>query len=152
MYHLVYNLSYLCSVCGYAACWSVSRSSPGSTIFATSTARWITSFFVLTLCTNTYCTGASVISVSMTCFLFKPTHSAFIVYRIWTSTRSLGPSHKGSHGVMPMVMAIIESGGIYASALLALLATYLSGSNGQYVALDAVTPIIVRCFLWLTKL
>jgi len=51
---------------------------------------------------------------------------------------------------MPVLMAVVESGGLYASALLALLITYLSGSNGQFPALDVVTPITV-CYFFVTK-
>ena len=44
---------------------------------------------------------------------------------------------------MPVIMVLIESGGLHASAWLALLVTYLSDSNGQFVALDTITPLVV---------
>ena len=44
---------------------------------------------------------------------------------------------------MPVVMALVESGALHASAWLALLITYLTGSNGQYAALDVITPLVV---------
>ena len=69
--------------------------------------------------------------------------SGLIAYRIWASIHSLAPRKNGGRGLMPVLMAVVESGGLYASALLALLTTYLSGSNGQFAALDVVTPIVV---------
>ena len=44
---------------------------------------------------------------------------------------------------MPVIMALVESGALHATAWLALLITYLSGSNGQYAALDVITPLVV---------
>ena len=39
---------------------------------------------------------------------------------------------------------IVESGALYAVSVLSLLIAYLAKSNGQYAALDAVTPLVVR--------
>ena len=63
------------------------------------------------------------------------------------SIRSLGPRQRGSRGLMPVIMALVESGGLHATAWLALLITYLSGSNGQYPALDVITPLVVCHFM-----
>jgi hypothetical protein len=38
---------------------------------------------------------------------------------------------------------IIESGAIYTASVTALLISYLTGSNGQYPALDLITPLVV---------
>jgi hypothetical protein len=44
---------------------------------------------------------------------------------------------------LPILIVIIESGAIYATGVLSILLAYLSGSNGQYAVLDAVSPIMV---------
>lgn len=48
---------------------------------------------------------------------------------------------------LPILIVIVESGAIYATGVLSILLAYLSGSNGQYTVLDAVSPImgIVFC-------
>ena len=38
---------------------------------------------------------------------------------------------------------IVQSAALYSAALVSLLATYVAGSNAQYVCLDALQPIIV---------
>lgn len=38
---------------------------------------------------------------------------------------------------------IIESGAIYTASVLCLLVSYLVNSNGQYPALDLITPLVV---------
>ena len=38
---------------------------------------------------------------------------------------------------------IVQSAALYSAALISLLATYVAGSNAQYVCLDALQPIIV---------
>lgn len=68
---------------------------------------------------------------------------AFIVYRIFASIPPVGSLHKGNRALMAMLMAVVESGGLYASASVAVLATYLSNTNGQFVAFDVVPPLIV---------
>jgi hypothetical protein len=44
---------------------------------------------------------------------------------------------------LPILIVIVESGAIYATGVLSILLAYLSGSNGQYAVLDAVSPIMV---------
>lgn len=48
---------------------------------------------------------------------------------------------------LPILIVIVESGAIYATGVLSILMAYLSGSNGQYAVLDAVSPVmgIVFC-------
>ena len=46
--------------------------------------------------------------------------------------------------MLPIIMAIIESGALYSINMLAVLVLYLCKSNGQYTALDIVTPLVVR--------
>jgi hypothetical protein len=43
-----------------------------------------------------------------------------------------------------VVMLVVESGALYATSVFCLLVTYKAGSNGQYVLLDMITPLVVR--------
>ncbi|KAI0318591.1 hypothetical protein OF83DRAFT_934320 [Amylostereum chailletii] len=108
------------AVTGYVVCWQFSRASPDSTVFSTA-ASWITTFFVLTFCINIICTAA-------------------IVFRILFSVRGMITSGRGN--VVPAMVVIVESGALYAGSVLALLVSYLAGSNGQFPALDVVTPLV----------
>ena len=42
-----------------------------------------------------------------------------------------------------VIETIVQSAALYSAALISLLATYVAGSNAQYVCLDALQPIIV---------
>ena len=53
--------------------------------------------------------------------------------------------------LFPVMIVIIESGALYTSGIIAFLCTYLAGSNGQYPALDLITPLVVRTWLDLNK-
>jgi len=48
----------------------------------------------------------------------------------------------GASSLWPVMTIILESGAIYSSTLLVLLATYASNSFSQYIALDMLVPII----------
>jgi len=91
-------------------------------LFSSSLAGWATSFFSISLAQN----------IITTCL---------IVYRIWRVNMDVarGP---GSRSLWPVISVILESGAIYSSTLLVLLATYASGSFAQYIALDMLVPII----------
>ncbi|KAL0945862.1 hypothetical protein HGRIS_012147 [Hohenbuehelia grisea] len=108
---------------GYVVTWSLSKATPGSDIFETASA-WITTFFVLTMCINVICTGA-------------------IVWRIYWTRRAV-ISAQGS--LFPVALAIVESGAVYATGVLGSLIAYLTGSNGQYTALDVITPLVGIAF------
>lgn len=103
--------------------WSTSI--PGTPIFFTAT-QWITAYFVITMCINLYCTG-------------------LIAWRIYNTGR-FRPS---AGNMMPIIVVLIESGALYTSSVIAMLCSYLSGSNGQYPALDLITPLvgIVFCLI-----
>ncbi|KIK61183.1 hypothetical protein GYMLUDRAFT_590960 [Collybiopsis luxurians FD-317 M1] len=111
---------------GYVVCWSLSEAHPGSNIFHTA-ASWITTFFVLTMCINALCT-------------------ILIALRIFLTS---SPSKASGQSLLPVFVTIVESGALYASGVLGLLIAFLSGSNGQYPALDICTPLvgIVYCLI-----
>ncbi|OJA13429.1 hypothetical protein AZE42_12151, partial [Rhizopogon vesiculosus] len=47
---------------------------------------------------------------------------------------------------LPVVIVIVESGALYATSVLVLLVTFLTGSNAQYIMLDVITPIVGIAF------
>ncbi|KAF8506468.1 hypothetical protein JB92DRAFT_3145441 [Gautieria morchelliformis] len=93
-----------------------------SGLFASSLAGWATSFFSISLVQNV-----------ITTFL--------IVYRIWRVNMNVARG-LGNRSLWPVMAVILESGAIYSSTLLVLLAAYVSNSFVQYVALDMLVPII----------
>jgi len=111
-------------IVGFVACATISRAIPGTTIFAAAK-QWIATFFSLTMCINVLCTGT-------------------IVWRIWS--RSWG---RAGGSYIAIIAVIIESGALYTFSVLALLIAFLSGSDGQNAALDAVQPIVGIIFLLL---
>ena len=72
----------------------------------------------------------------------NPPTLAAIAYRIYATRRGLGMGMPNT--LMPVTIAIVESGALYAVAVLSLLIAYLAHTDGQYAALDAVSPLIVR--------
>jgi len=104
---------------------SEARLAPSAPVFALK--NWVSTFFSITLFTNFSCT-------------------ALIAYKIWSTTRQTGQllSTSGVHSrsTFSALMIVVESGAIYSISLVTLLATFLSGSWSQYIALDAVVQII----------
>ncbi|KAG2347257.1 hypothetical protein BDR05DRAFT_987825 [Suillus weaverae] len=112
------------AVTGYIIVWSLTKADSSSTVFTTAHS-WITIFFTLTMITSVTCTTV-------------------IAWRIYHTRRFMS---NGLAPYLPILIVIVESGAIYATGVLSILLTYLSGSNGQYTVLDAVSPImgIVFC-------
>ncbi|KAJ6598008.1 hypothetical protein B0H10DRAFT_735018 [Mycena sp. CBHHK59/15] len=96
-------------------------------IFAQRTGQWITSFYSTTLVCNF-------------------TATALLAYRLWTIDRNVHGSRVGRGVTIPVLMVIIDAGALYSVTLLAALLCFVSKSNGQYVVLDMVTPIISIAF------
>lgn len=46
--------------------------------------------------------------------------------------------------VAHVLVAIVDTAALYTLGYLGVLASYLSKSNGQYAAIDAMAPLIVR--------
>ncbi|KAI9510761.1 hypothetical protein F5148DRAFT_976251 [Russula earlei] len=112
---------------GFVAVWYITRADAGTDIFHVAKA-WITAYFSLTVSTNVICSGA-------------------IALRIFLLSRRL-PSG-GALPLRPIMSVIIESSALYALGVLAALVSFLSGSNGQYAAVDAIIPLvgIVFCLI-----
>lgn len=66
-----------------------------------------------------------------------------IIYRIYTTGSFRDDFRLGMSGMVPVIVVLAESGALYTSGIIAFLCTYIAGSNGQYPALDIITPLIV---------
>ncbi|KAI8977818.1 hypothetical protein BD414DRAFT_445877 [Trametes punicea] len=91
-------------------------------VFAVQTGRWITAVYALTLGTN----------LSSTILL---------AWRIWTVARR-SAQYRASNIFSPVLRVIIESGAIYSMTITAALISFVVQSNGVYVMLDMISPII----------
>ncbi|KIM75047.1 hypothetical protein PILCRDRAFT_827604 [Piloderma croceum F 1598] len=103
-------------------CWVLSHAKPGELVFESVLVPWITSSFVMTLVTNIICT-------------------AMIAFRIWQSQQRFKEARATSR-LFPVMVMIIESGAIYSSALISVIATYATGNNAQYIIVDFVPSLI----------
>lgn len=58
---------------------------------------------------------------------------------------------RGSRPHWLIIFALVESSALYTLNVIATLATFLSGSFGQYIALDSIVPVVVSvlCILFL---
>ncbi|KAA1477754.1 hypothetical protein DENSPDRAFT_875409 [Dentipellis sp. KUC8613] len=104
-------------VCSCMIEYTLAHSKTGNIFTAPS--RWIKAFHVLMLITIIYCNAA-------------------IVWKIWT----VGNFKHGGSKLFPVIIVIIETGALYTSNLVAFLVVYLNSSNGQYIALDLITPLV----------
>ncbi|EJF58020.1 hypothetical protein DICSQDRAFT_26406, partial [Dichomitus squalens LYAD-421 SS1] len=95
-------------------------------VFAVQTSEWITSFYALTLATNLSAT-------------------TLLAFRIWTVTRR-SAQYRSSNFLAPVLRVIIESGAIYSMTITAVLISFVVKSNGVYVLLDMICPIISIVF------
>lgn len=103
--------------------WDLSQTPIGSPI-STAGAWCVTSFYILTMLLSAAC-------------------SALISWRIYRTRRAI-PG--GVSVLLPVLIAIIESGTIYAASLLASLLTFLSGSNARFLAVNIIPPIMGTAF------
>ncbi|KAA1477753.1 hypothetical protein DENSPDRAFT_844948 [Dentipellis sp. KUC8613] len=85
--------------------------------------RWIKAFHILMLVTIIYCNVA-------------------IVWTIWRA----GNFQENGSKLLPILIVIIETSALYTSNLIAFLVVYLNNSNGQYIALDLITPLVPVVF------
>ncbi|KAI0325773.1 hypothetical protein GY45DRAFT_1260319 [Cubamyces sp. BRFM 1775] len=95
-------------------------------VFAVQTGRWITAVYALTLGTN--------LSSTM-----------LLAGRIWTVARR-SAQYRSSNIFSPVLRVIIESGAIYSMTITAALISFVVKSNGVYVLLDMISPIISIVF------
>ncbi|KAI0330249.1 hypothetical protein GY45DRAFT_1370957 [Cubamyces sp. BRFM 1775] len=95
------------------------------TVFLTTVGRWITAFYASTLATNFFVT-------------------ILLAYKIWTTNQRIARMRQGS--LLPVVRVVADAGMLYSVTLAAALGCFVQKSNGQYVVLDMVCPIISITF------
>ncbi|KAJ7769655.1 hypothetical protein DFH07DRAFT_1058127 [Mycena maculata] len=96
-------------------------------IYARQLGKWITSFYSMTVSCNLIAT-------------------ALLSYRLWTVNRNANNSRVGKGLTIPALLVVIDAGALYSFTILAALICFALESNGQYVVLDMVTPIISIAF------
>ncbi|KAH9973355.1 hypothetical protein BGW80DRAFT_1459239 [Lactifluus volemus] len=96
----------------------MAKARPGTDIFHVAKS-WITAYFSLTMSTNVICSGA-------------------IAWRIYL----VGKPLRRTTSLWPIIFIIVESSALYAIGVTAALASFLSGSNGQYIAVEALVPLV----------
>ncbi|OCH95940.1 hypothetical protein OBBRIDRAFT_809485 [Obba rivulosa] len=106
------------------SCSLVPLSSSGS-VFVKSVGQWIAAFYSLTLAAN----------LVTTCLL---------AYKIWQLDKRV--AHVRQRSRMPIVHIVMDAGALYSMMLISALACFVNESNGQYIVLDMVTPIISITF------
>jgi hypothetical protein len=80
-----------------------------------------------------------------------PTTGA-IAARIFFAWKSHPRGNSNSLPYWRVVVVIVESSALYAVAVLATLISFVSGTNGQYPAVDAIVPLVVSLVLSLASI
>ncbi|RDX48938.1 hypothetical protein OH76DRAFT_1351387 [Lentinus brumalis] len=113
------------AIAGYGICYELTQIKGVGAIFENNLVPWITSFFSLSLTTNVLAT-------------------LLITGRIMWSNHRVKKYRAGYAAITRwgVIETIVQSAAIYSAALVSLLATYVAGSNAQYVCLDALQPLI----------
>jgi hypothetical protein len=68
-----------------------------------------------------------------------------IAARIFSAQKSQGGGNARPY--WGIVVIIVESSALYALGVLAALVSFVSGTNGQYPAVDAIVPLVVSPYL-----
>ncbi|KAI0643291.1 hypothetical protein C8Q79DRAFT_915631 [Trametes meyenii] len=95
-------------------------------IFEAATSRWLTGNWGMTLITNVCATLA-------------------LAFRIWQVTSKSAQYRQGGR-LSPILRVIVESGALYSLTVTAALVLFLLQSNGVYVVLDMISPVICIVF------
>ncbi|KAI9569055.1 hypothetical protein HD554DRAFT_2322039 [Boletus coccyginus] len=106
------------AVTGVGSVYSCSQATNDTNIFAKETAQWITAFYASTLAANLLSSG-------------------LLAYRIWTIERNVG---------LVLLRVLVDAALLYSATLSAALICFVNASNGQYVVLDMIMPIISIAF------
>ena len=61
----------------------------------------------------------------------------------WQIVRKTRPMRR-TGAIMPVLVAIVDTAALYTAGYLGLLVSFLSGSDGQFAAVDVIMPLIVR--------
>ncbi|TFY69124.1 hypothetical protein EVG20_g3295 [Dentipellis fragilis] len=116
-------ITLLCGVITTAvgSAWACAQAKPSSQaggVFAEETGQWITAFYSSTLSTNLICTDQLAGQPQGTC----------------------------RHQILADAVTIADAGILYSVSFLSALVCFVSKSNGQYILLDMIMPIISIAF------
>ena len=117
------------------------RARPGADIF-TVAKSWITAYFCMTMSSNVICSGELP---SHRISSFSPWLSiiAFFAYALGAIAARIFYAWGNARPFWGIVAIIVESSALYALSVLAALVCFVSGTNGQYPAVDAIVPLVV---------
>jgi hypothetical protein len=142
-----------CAVSGYGAVGTIARTPNSADIFVKAVKPWITTSAATTFTTNFMCTGESFVSKTICLDLIMLTSALLIVliaYKLYRSHKRLGALPGYAHmqsSAQAALSIVIESATIWMISATIFLGVYLSGSNGQYVFLDFVSPARLASFV-----
>lgn len=71
---------------------------------------------------------------------------ALLAFRLWKIDRRAQQTRLSKGIVMPVLMIVMDAGALYSFTVIAAVVCFAVESNGQYVVLDMVTPIISIAF------
>ncbi|KAH9915583.1 uncharacterized protein BXZ73DRAFT_106132 [Epithele typhae] len=117
------------AVTGFGAC-AIGLIIAPSAIFSSDFQPWLRTFFSLSLAVNLLDT-------------------ILIAVRVIQTNRQLNLRGTSSARLAPLwavIETIVQSAAIYSIALIALISTYIAGTNAQYICLDALQPLIGAVF------
>lgn len=119
-------------VAGIHTCWSVAQLSgaAANAIFLQETGKWIITFYASTLSTNLLAT-------------------LILAYKLWSvhiDTTKVDGYRNRQSPIYAVLVVVLECGALYSVSLIAMLATYLSASNGVYIVMDMIGQIIPITF------
>ncbi|TFY50970.1 hypothetical protein EVG20_g11228 [Dentipellis fragilis] len=132
VYVIIFPLIMLAGVvtASIGSVWACSQANPAQGgIFFKETGQWITAFYASTLSTNLICT-------------------MILAFRIWQINSRVSRKTPGGGGssLMPVLLIVVDAGVLYSVTLLSALLCFVNKSNGQYIVLDMVMPIISIVF------
>ncbi|KAG1751700.1 hypothetical protein EDD22DRAFT_1044782 [Suillus occidentalis] len=105
-----------------------------TSIFDQELATWIIGFFVSTIAANVLSSG-------------------LLGYRIWAIERDVATIRASTKGtMMPIIRVLVDAAVLYSMALVTTLICFVLSSNGEYVMVDLVMPIIsISFYMVLTR-
>ncbi|KAG1896979.1 uncharacterized protein F5891DRAFT_562507 [Suillus fuscotomentosus] len=116
------------AVTGVSVVYSGSQSSSGASIFTQEFSRWIIAFFISTVVANVLSSG-------------------LIAYRIWAIEHKIATIRTSTKDtMMPIIHALVDAAVLYSVTLIAAFICFICSSNGDFVMMDLVMPIISIAF------
>jgi len=126
---IVFPMILWCSVAAtaFGSVYTVAHSGSADSIFIARIGQWITAFYATTLACNFIATS-------------------LLAYRLWSIDQAAYGLRIGESRIRPALMIVMDAGILYSATLFAALLCFVQKSNGQYVVLDMIMPIISISF------